>query len=102
MKPTRRSFLKLALAGGVALLTTSHGTIARAAAVAARRKPSAAPGAGARTGGDAMPPDLRKELDSQIESLAKSLATIRTFPLTPGSTPAFVFRPLRARRTGAR
>ncbi len=102
MRPTRRSFLKLALAGGAALLTTSHGTIvqaATAATTAASRKRT--PGA-AGVERDALAPDMRKEIDSQITAMGKSLATVRKFQLAPGSPPAFVFRPLRAKRKGTK
>jgi hypothetical protein len=127
MRPTRRRFLVLAIAGGVAMVTAGAGGVARAATRAAKNRGrreakksaagAAAPAApttagpasakpadtrGAPGASAALPPAVRKEIENQKVSMAKTLATIRDYPLLPGSAPAFVFRPVAPRRRGSR
>jgi hypothetical protein len=91
----RRRFVTLAALGGAAALAAPLGA-ARAAGAA-----SAAPGAKPRAAGrKEAAAAIRREIANQERSLAKTLATIRSYELPPGSPMAFVFAPLRSRRRG--
>jgi len=86
----RRRFVKLLATSGAALLAAP---LAKAAPAPGRR-PAAPHGASHRQPAAA----LRKEIESQKRSLADALKVIRGYDLPPGSSPAFVFRALRARK----
>lgn len=95
MKNSRRRFLKL-LAAGSAAVATRH--------VAALAAPAGAtPPRRARRPAHPAPPSaptaaLRAEIERQQRDLAKTLQTLRDYPLEPGSDPAFVLAPMRAER----
>ena len=96
MKRSRRSFLKILAAGSAAVATRPAAGLA---ATRARHAPTAKPAAPAHATA-APPAALRAEIERQKKDLDKILQTLREFPLPPGSSPAFVFRPLRATRAG--
>ncbi len=91
--PTRRSidrrrFLHLVTAGSAAILAGGVTPAPLPAAPAPRRgKAKSSP-----------PAALQHELENQRKSIADMLKVIRAYDLEPGSEPAVVFRPLRARR----
>jgi hypothetical protein len=58
----------------------------------------AAPPAKPRRQSSARTPAIEKGIAEQKGYLAKQLQTIRDYSLPPGSDPAFVFRPLPAKR----
>ncbi len=85
-RATRRSFLKLVAAGSAAIMTGAVVPLARAAAAPAKR------------GRASVPPAVKAEIANQKAYLTRTLKVIREYDLPSGSDPAFVFRPLRARR----
>ena len=95
-KGSRRRFLKLMAAGSAGLLA---GAASGAAAPARRAKT-----ARAKTGSAKLAAEIPRskavqaEIESQRKYLAKTLKTIRDYPLTPGSEMAFAFRPIKAAR----
>jgi hypothetical protein len=97
MKRSRRSFLKILAAGSAAVATRPAAGLA---ATRARRAPAAKAAAPAHATAAPPPAALRAEIERQRKDLDKILKTLREFPLPPGSSPAFVFRPLRATRAG--
>jgi len=82
---SRRRFVALVAGGSVALLGAPAERLA--AAPPRRVRPGPPP-----------PAALRAEIEKQKKSVGDALATIRAYPLPPGSDMAFVFRPLRRRR----
>ncbi|MFI5371790.1 MAG: hypothetical protein ACHQ52_09540 [Candidatus Eisenbacteria bacterium] len=89
---TRRRFVRLIAAGATAALAApalAAGTTAKTGASTGKRSPAPAP---------AMSAKVAKGLTDQKESLAKTLKTLRSFDLPPGSEQGFAFRPLPARR----
>jgi hypothetical protein len=93
MSRDRRDFLKLVMVGGVTLLTSGAGTIARAATASAKRGARSVPAAAA------PPAAVQKEIASQKKAMAGVLATVRKYQLPAGSPTAYVFVPLPPRRT---
>jgi hypothetical protein len=85
----RRRFVQFLAAGSAAALA---GTAAGLADPIARLAEASSPDP------EKAPPELAKELENQKEYLAKTLRTIREYPLPPGSDPAFTFAPRRARK----
>jgi hypothetical protein len=83
---SRRRFL--ALLGSAAAATPVSAAIASAATTPQRRARPAA----ARTA------RVEAEIEKQKKFVSDALATIRAFPLPPGSDMAFVFAPLKPRR----
>ena len=90
----RRRFVTLVAMSGAAILTSP---LSRAAAAAARAR--SRPEAGRR---QAPSPAVQKEIANQEKTLADQLKVIRGYELPPGSPMAFVFAPLRARRSTRR
>jgi hypothetical protein len=88
------------LAAGSAGLTTPP--TAGLAAAARARRPEPPPGGAARPPASAPPAALRAEIERQQRELAKTLKTLRDYPLEPGSDPAFVLSPMRAARARKR
>jgi len=93
---SRRRFLKLIAASSAGLLA---GTASAAPAPARRAKT-----ARAKAGNAKLAPEpsrskaVEAEIESQKKSLARTLKTIRDYPLPPGSEMAFAFRPIKAAR----
>lgn len=83
---SRRRFL--ALIGSAAAVSPMSAAVASAATTPQRRTRSA-PARTAR---------VEAEIEKQKKYVADALATLRAFPLPPGSDMAFVFAPLRPRR----
>ena len=81
---TRRRFLGLVASGALAAATPA------AAAVPPPRKVARPT--------PAHSPAIERGIAEQKSVLALQLKTLRDYSLPPGSDPAFVFRPLRARR----
>jgi hypothetical protein len=102
MKRSRRRFLGLIAAGSAAAATPAA---ALALAVTPKRKPAKpAPGAsGAKPAGPhegaGVPPAVAEEIHRQKAAVEQSLQALRDCPLPPGSEPAFVFAPLRPRKS---
>ena len=97
-RASRRRFLGVVAAGTAAALIAPTQALAQAAAESARRKtvaPAKRPAPGRRV---ASPAEIEK-----LEGFtAAALEAIRAFPLPAGSPPAFVFRPLPAKRGKAK
>jgi hypothetical protein len=93
---TRRRFLKVVVAGTAAIV--AGGTAGAYTPAGAAGKKRARPERPARS------PLLEAEIQNQKQFTAKTLKTIRDYPLPPGSEMAFVFRPIKApeRRSGRR
>jgi len=107
MRSSRRRFLKIAAAGGVALLGAAalplSVTVADPAAPGGKRATGATdPAAGGKHPAAAHTPTpaMRKEIQDQKDSFAKSLKTIREHRLDPGSPLGFTFQPVAPRRKG--
>lgn len=83
---SRRRFL--AMIGSAAAASPMSAAIASVATAPQRR----ARPAGARTA------RVEAEIEKQKKYVADALATVRAFPLPPGSDMAFAFAPLRSRR----
>ena len=94
---SRRSFLRLVLTGGAAVMSGTATPILRPARAAA---PAPASRRRRRVAAVTPPPALRKEIANQKQLLARTLETIRGYRLPPGSSMAFVFRPLPRARKG--
>jgi len=96
-KRSRRRFLRLIAAGSAAAAATPASALARV--VTPKKKP-ARPAPGPRDGAG-VPPAVAEEIRRQKTVVEQALRVVRDCPLPPGSEPAFVFAPLRARkRTG--
>ena len=88
--------MKLMAAGAAAAVARPVEVIA---ATPPKKKVEAPPAATAPT----APPAVRAEIENQKKQLAETLKVIRSYPLPPGSRPAFEFHPLkRNRRARAR
>jgi hypothetical protein len=99
MTATRRKFLRLLAAGSAATVIAPATTLART-----RRRTAPKP---ALTPHPAAPPrveptPLAEEIQKQKGYVAEALKTVRGYSLPPGVEPAFVFRPMPARRRRAR
>lgn len=101
-KRSRRRFIGLIAAGSAAAAAAATPAAALAHAVAPKQKPAKpAPGAkpaGPREGAG-VPPAVAEEIRKQKAALEQSLQALRDYPLPPGSEPAFIFAPLRPRKT---
>lgn len=94
MKRSRRRFLRLLAAGSAAAAMAPAAALAGAAPRS--RKPAPKPPAGAVAApGRAV---TAAEILRQKKLVEATLKTIRDYPLPPGSEPAFVFAPLKARK----
>jgi hypothetical protein len=105
MTATRRKFLRLLAAGSAATV------IAPVAAIAGTRrrtapKPALTPHPAAPPRVEPTPPvrtaALAEEIKKQKGFVAETLKTVRGYSVTSGIEPAFVFRPMPARRKRAR
>lgn len=87
---SRRRFLRLLAVGSLAAVAGAAAPPRRARAAATAKRAS----------GAAPPPSaaVRKEIQNQKDYVARTLRTIRDYPLETGSPMAFVFRPVRASR----
>ena len=85
----RRRFVTLLALGGGALVSAP---LSRAASALTRAVPAAR---GRRRAPSAA---VRKEIETQEKSLADQLKTIRAYELPPGSSMAFSFKPMKAKR----
>jgi hypothetical protein len=95
-KLSRRSFVTLVAAGGVALLAPSG-----VAAAAERRKHKAgAPPVGKPLPTASAPSASQKEFDRQRTGTLATLKTLRAHALPPGGDLPVVFKPLRVAKRG--
>jgi len=88
----RRRFVRLLAVGAAAAATAPL-----AGAASAKQRPAAAPHKAAPTH-RALTAAMKKEIEIQKKSVADMVKVIRAYELPPGSPPASVFRPMRARR----
>lgn len=102
MKRSRRRFLRWLAAGSAAVAAAPVAAAARAAAPASRRAKAPAlpaPRGAAKPGaGPAVPPAMAEEIRKQKLNVEQALKAVRDYRLPPGSDPAFVFAPLKARK----
>jgi hypothetical protein len=85
---SRRRFVALLAAGATAAFATpvlATGTPTKGKSVA-------------KTGAPQMSQKMAKGIEEQKQSTAKTLKTIRSYDLPPGSEQAFAFRPMSPRR----
>jgi hypothetical protein len=94
-KQSRRRFLGLLTAGAVAMVAAEP---ARAIAKTTRHRKRADAKPAARATEPRASAAIAKEIATQKKYTAKSLETVRAYPLAPGSEMAFVFRPMKAER----
>ena len=107
MRRSRRRFLRLLAAGSAAVAAAPVAAVTRAAASTTRRGKGAA-GPETRTGAKsetakpgarpAFPPAAAEEIRKQKANVEQALTAVRNYRLPPGSDPAFVFSPLKARK----
>jgi len=86
-RQSRRRFIKL-IAAGSAAMVAGTGPAARSRAAVKRASRAATPG---------LTPAVRAEIRNQKQYVAQALKAVREHSLPPGSDPAFVFEPLKAR-----
>lgn len=105
MTATRRKFLRLLAAGSAAAVIAPAATVAGTRRRTAQ-KPALTPHPAAPPRVEPTPPArpeaLAEEIKKQKGYLAETLKTVRGYSLSGSVEPAFVFRPMPARRRRAR